>query len=451
MATHTNIPLTTLPGVREAMKNIKQDGGTLETPASCYYEDLIKVLQLNPSLVIIPNAFKEGKLYSTVPGALGDLDVVRATTKTRTNSLGVIETVPINVAALDYTNGSCPSWSVEPQRTNLKPRSNDWTNSGYFLTNVTQSQSLPQPLFGTTALQIRETTTNQSHFIQILPDAVLVIGQVYTRSFYVKPTPNRTVFNLRDAGQLQNDCTVNLSTKTVISKGTNVGNVFFKDQIDGIIKVETTFTATGIIGRPVIEIFLNNTTSAYVGDVNEGIDLYHIQYELGANATSSITTLASAVTRNADIISKTGISDLIGQMEGTLFVDFNSKFNVPLGAIFALSDGTSNNRFLLTYGNTGLVQLYFTSNGNGSVRNITTILNNTRYKLAFNYINGVYNIYLNGQNINFTSIADNVPLNLNKLDLGSQNTSFVNDIFINKFVNYKTRLSNAESIELTTL
>ena len=44
------------------------------------------------SLVVTPNGYKAGKLYSVIPNtALGDMDVVRATTATRVNSLGLIE------------------------------------------------------------------------------------------------------------------------------------------------------------------------------------------------------------------------------------------------------------------------------------------------------------------------------------------------------------------------
>jgi hypothetical protein len=355
-----------------------------------------------------------------------------------------------NIPRLDYTNGSCPSILVERQRTNLKPRSNDWTNSTFTLTNVTQSQSLPQPLFGTTALQIRETTANSSHVIQIQPDAVLVIGQVYTRSFYVKPTPNRTVFNFSDAGQISNDCRVNLSTKTVISKGINVSNVFFKDQIDGIIRVEITFAATGVIGRPTINIFLNNTTNTYVGDVNEGIDLYHIQYELGANATSSIITLASTVTRNADVISKTGISSLIGQTDGTIFVDVNyeaegiSKYYLTLGnsvAFYISILARANNKI-------GMDVVNSTTQVNAS--STATYSTNQRLKIAMTYKLNDFKLYVNGV-LQATDTSGTVPTRGEVL-LGSSATSdFQAMDGINSALIFKTALTDEQLIQLTTI
>jgi len=72
------------------------------------------------SLLVTPNAYKATKLYSIIPtNGNGDFTVTRATTATRINSAGLMETVGNNVPRLDYSLGSCPNILVEPQRTNL--------------------------------------------------------------------------------------------------------------------------------------------------------------------------------------------------------------------------------------------------------------------------------------------------------------------------------------------
>ena len=50
------------------------------------------------SLLLTPNAYKEGKLYSVIPSdGSGDFTFTRATTATRVNSDGLVELVPYNL------------------------------------------------------------------------------------------------------------------------------------------------------------------------------------------------------------------------------------------------------------------------------------------------------------------------------------------------------------------
>jgi len=72
------------------------------------------------SLIITPNAEKVGKLYSVIPSdGNADLTVVRGTTATRVNSLGLVENVAVNEPRLNYdTVGGCPAILIEPQRMN---------------------------------------------------------------------------------------------------------------------------------------------------------------------------------------------------------------------------------------------------------------------------------------------------------------------------------------------
>ena len=59
------------------------------------------------SLIVTPNGYKEGKLYSVIPSdGSGDLSVTRATTATRVNSQGLVELVPYNLLQYseDFSN-----------------------------------------------------------------------------------------------------------------------------------------------------------------------------------------------------------------------------------------------------------------------------------------------------------------------------------------------------------
>jgi hypothetical protein len=59
----------------------------------------------------------------------GDMTVTRATTATRVNENDLVSSVASNVPRIDYTGGGCPSILLEPQRTNLLLRSQEFDNA----------------------------------------------------------------------------------------------------------------------------------------------------------------------------------------------------------------------------------------------------------------------------------------------------------------------------------
>lgn len=67
MGIYRGIPLQNLPGVREKLLNIKEDGGLSQGIASFYFKELENIISLDPSIVIVPNAVKEQVLYAMRP------------------------------------------------------------------------------------------------------------------------------------------------------------------------------------------------------------------------------------------------------------------------------------------------------------------------------------------------------------------------------------------------
>ena len=109
------------------------DGGTIEaTPCVNAASTLLQ----SASLLLIPSGYKSGVAYAQLPNnGNGDLTWTRASTANRTNSSGLIESVASGVPRLSYMYGSCPALLLEPQRTNLVLRSEEfddltWTKSG---------------------------------------------------------------------------------------------------------------------------------------------------------------------------------------------------------------------------------------------------------------------------------------------------------------------------------
>ena len=71
------------------------------------------------SIILTPTASNTSEVLCVKPSdGTGDFDFSRATEATRINSLGLVETIGINLPRINY-EGGCGSWLWEPQSTNL--------------------------------------------------------------------------------------------------------------------------------------------------------------------------------------------------------------------------------------------------------------------------------------------------------------------------------------------
>jgi hypothetical protein len=176
---------------------------------------------------------------------------------------------------------------------------------------------------------------------------------------------------------------------------------------------------------------------------------------MGSYATSYIgpTTTASA-TRVADACSKTGISSLIGQSQGTMFVDFNTYGFNNYDRFIALTDAGSNRIGLLR--NIGNDALYFFVELSGSLIINAAGINGTnvlgRHKIAAGYKSGDYVVYMDGVQV-YTSSASGVPAT-SQLFVGTSEDGNLGNTMsggISQAILFKTRLTNAELASLTTI
>jgi hypothetical protein len=283
-----------------------------------------------------------------------------------------------------------------------------------------------------------------------------VSSTTYTMSCYIKPDTRtraylrtdtssgttRTLFDLTGAGSV---VTLNHTSASI----TAVGNGWYRATI--------TFTeGTGAANRLIAIEGAIGTSISYTGNGLTAFYLYGAQLEAGAYPTSYIPTTSASVTRNADVISKTGISSLIGQTEGTIFVDFQyqkatSDANGRLLQLWATNDTQNSIVPLITQ--TNQFQLSVFKNGASQipiVAGLATIIPFGRTKIAIRYNVGTYSVYKNG--VLFASGTGHYPTTLTSLNLGS--TSFADRNLSNPIYSacvFPTALSNDELVTLTTL
>ena len=188
------------------------------------------------SLVLTPNAVKTSKLYSIIPSnGNGDMTVVRATTATRVNSLGLIESVVANVPRLNYNSvGGCPSILVEPQRTNRLLNSDvvvtqSITTSGlqmavsfYGTGTITFSGTFVGSLVGTGANnRVSTVFTPTTGTLVLTVTGSVTKGQVETGAYATSYIPTTTASVTRNADIITRN---NVYTNNLI---TSLGGTWF--------------------------------------------------------------------------------------------------------------------------------------------------------------------------------------------------------------------------------
>ena len=409
-------------------------------------------LYTDASIITTPNGFKAGKLYSLKPtDGSGDLDVVRATTATRVNSDGLIETVGVNVPRLDYSNGSCPSILVEPQRTNLVAYSEDFGNAYWELGSVASITT--NTTISPDGTQNADTlTANGTGGLFVRKNTYLGTTQNCSSSIFAKKNNNRYV-GLRNSGANSQHDVFDFDTKTWTN---NSGASLSYDELsNGWFRLKSVNTDAVNLNYYWSVIPAVNT-SGFESTTASNLSVYIWGGQAEQNAsypTSYIPTVASTVTRNADVISKTGISSLIGQTEGTIFLDYNL-LNFSNQEIFINNNYVNSIAlgFLFDAGTFRFRCLIF-SNSTGTIFSSGSISTLGNYKTLMKYKSGENKLFINGiliasgiSTLNFTTSLSSLFLNANNAVFYGNNSKSLKNLSI-----YKTALTDAECIALTTL
>jgi len=409
------------------------------------------------SLIYYPSGYKAGTAYSLKPtDGSGDLTFTRASTATRVNESGLIESVATGVPRIDYTGGGCGKLLLEPQRTNLALRSEEFDNASWSKSSSTITANTAISPDGTqNADAIVDTATNAEHNIN--QTITITSGVASTFSVYLKSgtQPFAMLRHYGAASERYFCVVVNLntgvitktqagtSTSATSSSITNFGNGWYRVTATCVFDSATTVIPILQLANsatPTIGSFGNN---AYVGNGTNSVLAWGAQLELGSYPTSIIHTTSTAVTRTQDDARKNGISSLIGQTEGVFYFEFDYKKNQINTALFQTSLGTTNAIYVLCLSD---FKLRFIINlGGASQVSITTatVPNLGLNKLAVAYKLNDAAFYLNGTQIGVDNSCSIPGVDSIYLTTANQNTQ--------AFMTFPTRLSNAELETLTTL
>jgi hypothetical protein len=186
----------------------------------------------------------------------------------------------------------------------------------------------------------------------------------------------------------------------------------------------------------------NGVTIATNPAVGLGIAFAAPQIELGAVPTSFIPTTTGSVTRDADVINKTGVSGLIGQTEGTMYVEFEYRTDTSTRRVLAISDGSQLNRVFLYFAAGSI--LAGIQGGSVTVGNPVVGFNKVAFGYIQNGVSGTMTASLNGGAV-VSGTSATYPASLNTINVGKiedSNTTSVINSRIRSAAIYKTRLPN---------
>jgi hypothetical protein len=274
----------------------------------------------------------------------------RGTGATRVNASGFIETVGNDTPRFDYDPVTLQPRGllIEEARTNLVTYSDQFNNAAWTKNNLNITVNSSTSPDGTTNADTAVTAVGTA-ITGGSSSGFTFTAASYTQSAYVKAATNIRYIQLlwTSGGISVNHANFDLQTGTVVGGSyasatmTAVGNGWYR-----ITMTSTVGAATGGMWLIAVPSAASARAATYVGNGTDSFLVWGLQLELGAFATSYIPTVASTVTRNADVATMTGtnFSSWYNQSEGT-FVGEASFFGLGKSTSDGLldaSNGTAN-------------------------------------------------------------------------------------------------------------
>ena len=391
----------------------------------------------------------------------GDIATDYIATTTAAVSVGPVANVP----RLDYLNSTCPRLLLEPQRTNLAQYSEQFDNAGWTKSAATiTANAVTSPDGYTNADSFLPTATTSAHSVD--PATILdLLGVVGTFSVFAKYNGYHLSLSIAGTSSNWTGCVFDLQNgiaRTPQNLGAQaVCTSKIEDYGNGWYRCSITYTpyTSGTFYNYIGAASTNNATlgnfglQSFAANGTSGAYLYGAQIETSAAyATSYIPTLGASVTRGADAASKTGISSLIGQTQGTLFVDVNITKLVDSEAIGTINSGGYANNTTIARVNSGIQFVRNSATQSGASIITSSAIATGRHKIAIAYKSGDTAFFLDGVQVSTTQTETFTNGTLSVLAITGDAIGAIpfSDSY-NQALLFPTRLTNAQMQELTSL
>jgi len=388
-----------------------------------------------------------------VSKTFGDIiTFTRASSATFTGSNGLIQSATTNTPRFDYdpVTLAAKGLLIEEQRVNLLTYSEQLDNAAWSLTAsaVTISPDATTSPDGTVNADKIVSTVATSYG----PRTPNFTGTAaaYTISVYAKAAGFNYVKLVWSSSLNATDYAVfNLSTGTVTggvytsATISNQGNGWYRCTLTSTLAAATSYGSVWMSDGTLTR------SSGVAGDGTSGIFAWGAQVELGAFATSYIPTVASQVTRSADVASVNTLSPWYNATEGTLYASVSGFSVGPISsALASITDNPTASNWILISGLSttaaGVVS------GGASQANLTSLPSvSSGGSVAIAYKANDFAAVVNGGTV-ATDVSGSVPSSVSVLRIGGfgSNPGPLNG-HLRRITYYPRRLSNAELQAIT--
>ena len=444
------------------VKRVKREGGSYSgVKGRDFKEQLNSLLEYSPSLAVLPNTTKGGKLPTIIPAdGSADFTVSRNSTKWVLGKNGYLYEVPANQAAIEFNaDGSYKGVLVEPESTNFALDSGDWTtgNWGNPVGGATSLDSSVKAPDGTSdSNKIVGNGTSDVIFWRTQTFTFDSAG-TWTISFFAKQTATVRYTRITLSGYT---AATNTSGVFDLQQGRVLsGNGTIEEYGNGWYRctIHPTIDSGDLTGIILIYASAGSSTPSWGTSANANgktLNAWGLHIEKSPIATSYIPTTTGTATRFADNISLTNASSLIGQTEGTLFVEVDWR-NVYTQnpTLLSLNNDTAANRIEIYLVNTDQLRMVIRSNNvDQTAQGESATAYTGIQKIAFAYKQNDCELYRNGASISTDTTVDLSSLaTLTNVDFGQWfNADRQANMWIRAVALYTSRLTDAQCIDLTT-
>jgi hypothetical protein len=364
----------------------------------------------------------------------------RGTGATRVNASGFIEVVGTTTPRFDYDPVTLAPRGllIEEARTNLLTYS-EAISTGYApvrATLVNNATAAPSGVVNATKI-VEDTTATSTHIV----GGAITSGATSSFSVFAKAAERTWLYVVSGTATAYFDLSTGAVGTTANCTGStvNMGNGWYRCIISNFT------TSTSVYVGPAS----GNGGASYTGNGTSGLYLWGLQLEAGAFATSYIPTVASTVSRSADVATMTGtnFSSWYNQAEGTFVSDWSAIGYSGSNVIIGVSDSGLTNQFQQALLSATTARFLVRTSGVDQATLDSTSGATSINKMASAYKVNDFASTVNGAVV-VTDAAGTLPVT-DRMGIGSRLNGLIWNGHIRAIAYYNTRLPNTQLQTLT--